>query len=284
MTGGLYKTMVVIWTRDDPVHQMELSALAREAETGDAYCSRYRAEWVADPTGDPAWDGTDFFDDPDQTGLGRPPADGALGTPADAPPGPPRSLAGSDEFVRAVAALAIDGELQGGKPFSQDPSAAAQTLRRLVSQARRLLPDGPPPEQPAHRFVVTVASDHPDTDAVVQAHALALMEELDYDGRTAGSVEVATAAGEPLCAWMHDTRRLHLTVEDLDDLRDGARINVPYADSDDEVWLGGGEDLTAQQLDQLAGGQQVLVRLAAGEVVLIGADPPATTPGADQDG
>jgi hypothetical protein len=81
MTEGLYKTTVVIWTRDNPVRRMELSTLAREAETGQAYCSRYRAEWVADPTGDPAWDGTDFFEDPDQTCLGRPPANDAPGTP-----------------------------------------------------------------------------------------------------------------------------------------------------------------------------------------------------------
>jgi hypothetical protein len=78
MAGGLYKTTVVIWSRDDPTHRMELSTLAREAEIGQAYCSRYRAEWVADPTGDPAWDGTDFFGD-----------DGPESSPADGTPSGP---------------------------------------------------------------------------------------------------------------------------------------------------------------------------------------------------
>jgi hypothetical protein len=80
MTGGLYKTTVVIWSREDPIHRMELSTLAREAETSEAYCSRYGAEWVADPTSDPAWDGTDFFDDPDGAGRDRL-ADGSAGAP-----------------------------------------------------------------------------------------------------------------------------------------------------------------------------------------------------------
>jgi hypothetical protein len=181
-------------------------------------------------------------------------------------------LTGSDGFARAVAALTADGELRDGEPCSLDPAAAVQTLSRLIGQARRLLAVGAHPEPTAHRLVVTVVSDHPDLAAVVQAHALALMEELDYDGRTAASVQVATAAAEPVAGWVHDTRRLHLTDEDLEDLRDGARINVPDADGMGEAWLGD-ENLTAQQLDQLAGGQQVLVQLADGEVLVAAYQP-----------
>jgi hypothetical protein len=60
MAGALFKTRVVIWSEKDPV-KMELSELAREAESGDAYCSGLRSERVADPERDPDWDGTDFF-------------------------------------------------------------------------------------------------------------------------------------------------------------------------------------------------------------------------------
>lgn len=61
----LYKTTIVIWSRDNAVRQMELSELAREAEVGNAYCSRYRSEPVKMPADDPDWDGTEFFADPD---------------------------------------------------------------------------------------------------------------------------------------------------------------------------------------------------------------------------
>lgn len=41
---------------------MELDDLAREAMAGDAYCSSMESVLVSDPAGDPAWDGTEFFD------------------------------------------------------------------------------------------------------------------------------------------------------------------------------------------------------------------------------
>lgn len=58
--GPLFKTMIVIWS-EFRGEQVDLDLLAREATSGDAYCSRYRSERVPDPSGDPAWDGTDFF-------------------------------------------------------------------------------------------------------------------------------------------------------------------------------------------------------------------------------
>jgi hypothetical protein len=63
MTSPLYKTTIVIWTDYDP-RTRELEDLAREATVGDAYCSKQEAVEVADPSGDPEWDGTEFFDPP----------------------------------------------------------------------------------------------------------------------------------------------------------------------------------------------------------------------------
>ncbi len=59
----LYKTTIVIWSEFDP-NKHELSVLAREAESGGAYCSRFCAEVVKNAEKDPDWDGTEFFDDP----------------------------------------------------------------------------------------------------------------------------------------------------------------------------------------------------------------------------
>lgn len=56
----LHKTTIVIWS-EYPGECVELEHLAREATSGDAYCSRYGSELVSEPAGDPAWDGTDFF-------------------------------------------------------------------------------------------------------------------------------------------------------------------------------------------------------------------------------
>lgn len=56
----LWKTTVVIWSEYNG-ERVELSGLAREAEAGDAYCSRYRSCLVSDPEGDEDWDGTEFF-------------------------------------------------------------------------------------------------------------------------------------------------------------------------------------------------------------------------------
>jgi hypothetical protein len=58
--GGLYKTVAVIWSRYSG-DKTELSSLAFQAETGDAYCSAYWSELVRVPDADPDWDGTDFF-------------------------------------------------------------------------------------------------------------------------------------------------------------------------------------------------------------------------------
>jgi len=116
-----------------------------------------------------------------------------------------------------------------------------------------------------------VESDHPDANAIVHAHALAMMEELDADGRTRGSVQVATGAGAEVVAWVHDERRLHLSLDDLSDLRDGATINVPYADGVGEAVLMSEEDFTPEDLEQLAAGQEVLIS-ADGGLVRVTAD------------
>lgn len=63
MSAALFKTTIVIWSRDNGT-DYELEHLAREATAGNAYCSRYRSALVADPRSDPDWDGTEFFDDP----------------------------------------------------------------------------------------------------------------------------------------------------------------------------------------------------------------------------
>jgi hypothetical protein len=60
-TGALYKSTIVIWSEYDGT-SVELSTLAREAETGDAYCSASRSELVQEPSADADWDGTEFFD------------------------------------------------------------------------------------------------------------------------------------------------------------------------------------------------------------------------------
>lgn len=57
----LYKAEIIIWCEQNP-ENMELSDLAREAETGDAYCSKMAVTLVADPSAEPDWDGTEFFD------------------------------------------------------------------------------------------------------------------------------------------------------------------------------------------------------------------------------
>lgn len=62
----LYKSTIVIWSEFNPV-TMELSDLAREAETGEAYCSRMEAQVIREPTSDPDWDGTEFFKSTDET-------------------------------------------------------------------------------------------------------------------------------------------------------------------------------------------------------------------------
>jgi hypothetical protein len=48
MPRPLFKTTIVIWSEGDGT-QVELSHLAREAEIGDAYCSRCGSELITDP-------------------------------------------------------------------------------------------------------------------------------------------------------------------------------------------------------------------------------------------
>ena len=57
----LFKTTITIWS-EYPGDQVELTALFREAEEGDAYCSQQESIRVSDPALDPAWDGTEFFE------------------------------------------------------------------------------------------------------------------------------------------------------------------------------------------------------------------------------
>lgn len=59
--GQLYKTTIIIWTEHDPDF-LEIEPLARDATSGDSYCSAKRSVLIEDPKADPDWDGTDFFD------------------------------------------------------------------------------------------------------------------------------------------------------------------------------------------------------------------------------
>jgi hypothetical protein len=68
----LFKTTIVIWSEWDPTLATTIADLAREAEDGDAYCSAMKSVRVADPTQDPDWDCTDFFDSADDSQLSRP--------------------------------------------------------------------------------------------------------------------------------------------------------------------------------------------------------------------
>ena len=57
----LYKTTVVLWSEYDPSNQVELEDLARDATSGEAYCSKQCTILIEDPQGDPDWDMTEFF-------------------------------------------------------------------------------------------------------------------------------------------------------------------------------------------------------------------------------
>jgi hypothetical protein len=87
----LYKTVIVIWSENDPGQATEatvdprydaLPALALEAATGaTAYCSKMDVALIEDPTKDPDWDGTEFFGSADEiSGDGGPPYDAATAT------------------------------------------------------------------------------------------------------------------------------------------------------------------------------------------------------------
>jgi hypothetical protein len=68
----LYKTTIVVWTDYDPtspdadieMFDDSLEKLMKEAREGAAYCSKQESVKVEDPLADPAWDNTEFFDDP----------------------------------------------------------------------------------------------------------------------------------------------------------------------------------------------------------------------------
>lgn len=66
MAKRLQKVEIVIWCDPEVVNaqEYELDHLAREAETGSAYCSKMKVTVIEDYKADPDWDGTEFFDEP----------------------------------------------------------------------------------------------------------------------------------------------------------------------------------------------------------------------------
>lgn len=58
----LYKTNITIWSDFDP-QDLELDELARDAGSGESYCSKQKTQLVENPKEDPDWDGTEFFQD-----------------------------------------------------------------------------------------------------------------------------------------------------------------------------------------------------------------------------
>lgn len=63
-TKALYKTTIVIWSKEDPTEKYELESIARQATNGKLYCSIMYAKKISNPKKDPDWfDGSDFFDE-----------------------------------------------------------------------------------------------------------------------------------------------------------------------------------------------------------------------------
>lgn len=60
MPNKLFKTTAVIWSDYDP-RTVELSDLARDAESGDSFCSGTAVVEVEDPANDPDFDGGEFL-------------------------------------------------------------------------------------------------------------------------------------------------------------------------------------------------------------------------------
>ncbi len=56
----LYKTTIVIWSPYD-AREVKLINLARDATSGESYCAKMKVVEVDNPTKDPDWDGTEFF-------------------------------------------------------------------------------------------------------------------------------------------------------------------------------------------------------------------------------
>ena len=59
----LFKTTIVIWSHFDPFLTGELEDLARDATSGNSYCSKQESKLIEEPKKDPDWDGTEFFKD-----------------------------------------------------------------------------------------------------------------------------------------------------------------------------------------------------------------------------
>lgn len=57
----LWKTTIVIWSDYDPSGRMELEDLARQATSGDAYCSLQETVYVYDPDEDDNPPSDEFF-------------------------------------------------------------------------------------------------------------------------------------------------------------------------------------------------------------------------------
>ena len=58
---SLWKTTIVIWTDYHP-NGLSLEDLARETDSGDAYCSFSEYKYIKDIDEDEHWDGSEFFD------------------------------------------------------------------------------------------------------------------------------------------------------------------------------------------------------------------------------
>jgi hypothetical protein len=61
-TQPLWKTTIVIWSEQQPPDGISLEEIGREADEGSYYCSRQGSEIIDQPSRDPAWDGTGFFE------------------------------------------------------------------------------------------------------------------------------------------------------------------------------------------------------------------------------
>lgn len=60
MSLKLFKTTIVIWSEFNS-DNVELEDLARDATSGESYCSKQNCEYVEDVQKDPDWDDTEFF-------------------------------------------------------------------------------------------------------------------------------------------------------------------------------------------------------------------------------
>lgn len=63
-TKPLYKTTIIIWSEYDTCGT-SVRCLGDNVADRDAYCSKLSCQAVQNPEQDPDWDGTEFFDEPD---------------------------------------------------------------------------------------------------------------------------------------------------------------------------------------------------------------------------